>query len=61
MFVIKTNFLSSNSSKILDYNATRYKEEFEEIIKLGKGGFGSVYKVKNVQITQMLRRYHRSC
>ncbi|XP_046843066.1 eukaryotic translation initiation factor 2-alpha kinase 1-like [Xenia sp. Carnegie-2017] len=38
---------SASSSKILDYNATRYKEEFEEIIKLGKGGFGSVYKVKN--------------
>ncbi|XP_028410003.1 eukaryotic translation initiation factor 2-alpha kinase 1-like [Dendronephthya gigantea] len=33
--------------QLLQYNTHRYKEEFEEIEKLGKGGFGSVYKVKN--------------
>ncbi|CAB4004207.1 eukaryotic translation initiation factor 2-alpha kinase 1-like [Paramuricea clavata] len=35
------------AQKLLNYNTSRYKEEFQELEKLGKGGFGSVYKVKN--------------
>jgi hypothetical protein len=33
------------AQKLLNYNTSRYKEEFQELEKLGKGGFGSVYKV----------------
>ena len=33
------------AQKLLDYNRSRYKEEFQELERLGKGGFGSVYKV----------------
>jgi predicted Ser/Thr protein kinase len=33
------------TQKLLSYNTSRYKEEFQELEKLGKGGFGSVYKV----------------
>ncbi|XP_020600739.1 eukaryotic translation initiation factor 2-alpha kinase 1-like [Orbicella faveolata] len=32
---------------LLQNGTSRYKEEFVEIIRLGKGGFGSVFKVKN--------------
>ena len=30
---------------LLQNGTSRYKEEFVEIIRLGKGGFGSVFKV----------------
>ena len=32
---------------LLQNGTSRYKEEFVEIIRLGKGGFGSVFKVCN--------------
>lgn len=32
---------------LLENGTSRYKEEFVEITRLGKGGFGSVFKVKN--------------
>lgn len=34
-------------SELLQNGSSRYKEEFIEITRLGKGGFGSVFKVKN--------------
>lgn len=33
--------------ELLEHNTSRYKEEFQQLERLGKGGFGSVYKVKN--------------
>ena len=32
---------------LLQCSTSRYKEEFVEMNRLGKGGFGSVFKVKN--------------
>ena len=32
---------------LLQCSTSRYQEEFVEINRLGKGGFGSVFKVKN--------------
>lgn len=34
-------------NELLQNGSSRYKEEFVEIMRLGKGGFGSVFKVKN--------------
>ena len=31
---------------LLQNGSSRYKEEFVEITRLGKGGFGSVFKVR---------------
>ncbi|XP_072013882.1 eukaryotic translation initiation factor 2-alpha kinase 1-like isoform X2 [Amphiura filiformis] len=35
------------TEEVLKSQNSRYKTEFREIDKIGKGGFGSVYKVKN--------------
>jgi len=37
----------SNDDRIGRTTYSRYQNEFEEITKLGKGGFGSVYQVRN--------------
>lgn len=37
----------SRMQDLLQCSTSRYKEEFVEINRLGKGGFGSVFKVKN--------------
>lgn len=34
-------------SDLMQNGSSRYKEEFVEIARIGKGGFGSVFKVKN--------------
>ena len=38
------------AQRLLNYNTSRYKEEFQELEKLGKGGFGSVYKVLEEEV-----------
>lgn len=44
-FSLLKSFPASKPSKIR--TPSRFKEEFEEIDELGKGGFGSVYEVRN--------------
>lgn len=40
--------LSKQSPLSFMFNSSRYKTDFEEIEKLGSGGFGSVFKAKNI-------------
>lgn len=45
---LKDNNFSSEFANLYFCNLSRYKSDFEEIEKLASGGFGSVYKVKNI-------------
>ncbi|RNA29188.1 eukaryotic translation initiation factor 2-alpha kinase 2 [Brachionus plicatilis] len=48
MSFLKQENLSNKYSYQYFYNLSRYKTDFEEIEKLASGGFGSVYKAKNI-------------
>eukprot|EP01132_Coremiostelium_polycephalum_P006041 gene6041-7525_t len=41
------NSLNNNNNNNSNIRVSRYKEDFSEIEKVGKGGYGSVYKVQN--------------
>ncbi|KAJ1924325.1 hypothetical protein IWQ60_005281 [Tieghemiomyces parasiticus] len=45
--ILPTQRPMSGFQELLDYQNTRYRMDFIELKRLGRGGFGTVYKVKN--------------